>query len=303
MILAITGGTGFVGQALIDAALEQGFEVRALARRPQEPREGVVWIEGGLSNTQALAQLITSDVEAVVHVAGVVNAPDPAFFEAGNVLGTMAVVNAAIAAGVHRFMHVSSLAAREPELSYYGNSKLRAERIVQASALDWTIVRPPAVYGPRDGEMLELFKAAKWGFVPVPRGTATSIIYVQDLAEMLLALLPSHEDTSYQVFEADDGCVNGWTMPEIARLIGDAVGKSVKVVELSRGTMNFAAKTDAMLRGVRAKLTADRVGYMTHPDWVVRPEARVPAHIFEPRVSTPEGMAYTAYWYREAGWL
>jgi nucleoside-diphosphate-sugar epimerase len=106
--------------------------------------------------------------EAVIHVAGLVNTTDPDEFERANVLGTMNMIEAARAAGVPRFIFVSSLSAREPELSAYGASKARAEMLIKASGLDWTIIRPPAVYGPRDAEMFELFRAAKWGVVPVP---------------------------------------------------------------------------------------------------------------------------------------
>ncbi len=162
MILAVTGGTGFVGRRLIDLALERGHQVRALTRRPQEPREGVEWIEGSLEDRDALERLVTAS-DAVIHVAGVINAPDAAGFEAGNVTGTLAMLAAATAAGTQRFIHVSSLAAREPELSQYGASKARSEDLVRSSGLDWVIVRPPAVYGPGDKETLELFKMAKAG--------------------------------------------------------------------------------------------------------------------------------------------
>ncbi|MCB2044888.1 MAG: NAD(P)-dependent oxidoreductase, partial [Novosphingobium sp.] len=152
MTIALTGGTGFVGQALIDRALGDGLALKALARKPQEPCEGIDWIQGDLADSDALAELVTG-AEAVVHVAGVVSAPDAAGFEAGNVAGTLNLIQAALNAGVPRFVFVSSLSAREPGLSDYGASKLRAEKLLKASTLDWTIVRPPAIYGPRDREM------------------------------------------------------------------------------------------------------------------------------------------------------
>jgi nucleoside-diphosphate-sugar epimerase len=128
--------------------------------------------------------------EAVIHVAGLVSTTDPDEFERANVLGTMNMIEAA-RAGVPRFIFVSSLSAREPELSAYGASKARAEMLIKASGLDWTIIRPPAVYGPRDAEMFELFRAAKWGVVPVPAGGRASMIHVEDLARLLLALIPA----------------------------------------------------------------------------------------------------------------
>lgn len=302
MTIAVTGGTGFVGQALIDEALAQDSEVRALARKAQKPRDGIEWAVGDLANPRALAQLVAG-AEAVVHVAGLTNAQTAAEFEAGNVVGTLAVIEAALAAGVPRFIFVSSLSAREPELSAYGASKARAERLVKASSLDWTIVRPPAVYGPRDKDMFELFRAARWGLVPTPKEGRASLIHVEDLARLLLALLPGGEDVSHQSFEPDDGRRGGWTHYELARAIGWAVGRRPKVLGLSKRTMEWAAKADGMLRGARARLTLDRVGYMTHPDWVVSLGARVPAALWRPRIETRQGLKATAQWYREQKWL
>jgi nucleoside-diphosphate-sugar epimerase len=302
MTIAITGGTGFVGQALIDQARAQGVVVHALARKPQPRRDGVEWIAGDLADRAALAELVTG-VEAVVHVAGLTSARYASEFEAPNVAGTLAVIEAALAAGVQRLVFVSSLSAREPSLSAYGASKARAERVVKASGLDWTIVRPPAVYGPHDKDMFELFRAAKWGVVPTPKDGRASLIHVDDLARLLLALIPGGEGISHHGFEPDDGKRGGWTHYELARMIGWAVGRRPKVIGLSRRTMEWAAKADGMLRGAKAKLTLDRVGYMTHPDWVVGLGARVPAALWRPRIETREGMKATAKWYREQGWL
>ena len=103
----MTGATGFVGQSVLEYAGRQGFEVRALARRPQAARAGVEWVQGDLGDERALKRLVAR-ASVVIHIAGVVNAPDPAGFEAGNVRGTLNVVNAALAAGVNRFVHVRS---------------------------------------------------------------------------------------------------------------------------------------------------------------------------------------------------
>ena len=302
-LIAVTGATGFVGQALLDAALARRLPVRALARSAQPPRAGVEWVPGDLADYAALARLCNG-AEAVIHVAGVVNAPDPAQFEAGNVEGTLAVIEAARAAGVERLVHVSSLSAREPGLSRYGASKARAEKLVMASGLDWTIVRPPAVYGPRDRDMLELFRAAfKWGLVPVPGQGRTSMLHADDLARLLLALLPASEEVSFQTFEPDDGKPYAWSHVDVARAIGNAVGRRVRVVPLSDAWMKRAARADIALRKDKAKLTLDRVGYMTHPDWVISPRARVPAKVWLPSISTRRGLQATAEWYKAEGWL
>lgn len=302
MTIAVTGGTGFVGQALIEQARAQGVVVQALARKPQTRRNGVDWVKGDLGDRRALAKLVDG-VEAVIHVAGLTTAHGPAEFEEANVAGTLAVIEAAHAAGVQRLIFVSSLSAREPGLSAYGASKARAERVVKASGLDWTIVRPPTVYGPRDKDVFELFRSAKWGVIPTPKEGRSSLIHVDDLARLLLALIPGGEGVSHMNFEPDDGKRGGWSHYELARMIGWSVGRRPKVIGLSKRTMEWAAKADRMLRGAKAKLTLDRVGYMTHPDWVVSLGARVPAALWRPRVETREGMKATAQWYRKEGWL
>src|SRR6185312_2119566 len=159
MRLAVTGGTGFVGSHLLDQALGAGHEVATLTRREQPGREGIVWVAGDLHDRAALERLM-SDADAVIHVAGVITGQTAAAFDKGNVEGTLSMLAAATAGGVRRFVHVSSLAAREPNLSLYGDSKARSEQLVMGSGLDWAVVRPPAVYGPGDKETLELFRMA-----------------------------------------------------------------------------------------------------------------------------------------------
>ena len=171
MTIALTGATGFVGQAVLDQAAQPDETVRALTRRAQAPRANVEWVGGDLSDTAALAALC-EPCDAIVHVAGLTNAPDPAAFEEANVDGTARLIAAARHSRAKRFVFVSSLSAREPGLSAYGASKARAEKLVEASGLDWTIVRPPGVYGPRDVDYFEMFRSARFGFVPLPPGGA-----------------------------------------------------------------------------------------------------------------------------------
>ena len=115
MKIAVTGGTGFVGARLLDAAKNEGHEVRALTRRTMPPRAGIEWHTGALDQPRALATL-TLGVDAVIHVAGVISGNSAADFDVPNVEGTRAVLDAAVAGSVGKFVHVSSLAAREPQL-------------------------------------------------------------------------------------------------------------------------------------------------------------------------------------------
>jgi uncharacterized protein YbjT (DUF2867 family) len=186
-VLAVTGGTGFVGQHLLRIAREAGYPLRALTRRPQAPEEGIIWVRGDLDSPESLDELLLG-ADAVIHIAGLISG-SPAQFAAVNVGGTAALLAAAARVGVRRLIHISSLAAREPSLSRYGESKSQSEALVQSSGLDWTIVRPPAVFGPGDRETLELFRMARRGFVALPPRGRFSVIHVEDLCRLLLAVV------------------------------------------------------------------------------------------------------------------
>ncbi|MEY3657286.1 MAG: hypothetical protein RL425_47 [Pseudomonadota bacterium] len=299
--LAVTGATGFVGATLLRAALASGYKVRALTRRPQPATLGVDWVEGALDRPESL-DLLVQGADAVIHVAGVVNAPDPSGFERGNIQGTQAILDAAKAAGIARFVHVSSLAAREPNLSVYGWSKAEAERVVVASGLEWVMVRPPWVYGPGDMDTLDMFRMARTGVVMVPPNGHVSVIHVGDLARLLLSLTPPGVAQG-QILEADDGQPGGWTNKSIAKAIAKAVGRNAVILATPRLVLRIGAWADRFLRGDKAKLTADRVRYFCHPDWRIDPKLRPEPSLWQPQVDTLQGLKETATSYRAAGLL
>lgn len=297
--LALTGATGFVGGHLLDLALREGHAVRALTRRAQPAREGVTWIEGALDDEPALARLVEG-ANTVIHVAGVINAPDATGFEADNVAGTAALLVASERGRIKRFVHVSSLAAREPSLSMYGASKSRSEALVEASPLSSAIVRPPAVYGPGDRETLELFKMAKRGLVLLPPPGKLSLIHVEDLARLLLALARSDERL---LVEPDDGRPGGWTHHQFGKALGRALGCGVRTLAAPRALLRLAARADLLVRGKSAKLTPDRAAYFCHPDWTVSPDRAAPAGLWQPQIDTEAGLAATARWYEANNWF
>lgn len=297
MILAITGATGFVGRHVLEQALAAGHRVRALARRPQPSREGVEWIAGDLGDSQALG-VLAAGADALVHIAGAVNA-DRAGFVAANIEGTRAVLAAAEATGVRHFVHVSSLSAREPQLSLYGWSKREGEVLVEASPLSWTIVRPSGVYGPGDTELLDMFRLARWKLALLPPPGRVSLVAVQDLARLLLTL--ATRDGERAIYEVDDGLA--MTHAELTQAIGSAVGRRVLPIHLPRALLSLAAAADGRLRGSAAKLTPDRVGYLCHPDWTADHARRPPPALWRPRIAAAPGLAATAAWYRAQGLL
>ncbi len=291
MTIAITGGTGFVGGSVLALARQP---IRALTRRAQPGLAGVSWVSGDLADPGGLC----NGADAVVHIAGVVNAPDRAGFDVGNVAGTAALLAAAKRAGVARFVHVSSLAAREPQLSMYGASKAEAERLVMASGLDWVIVRPPGVYGPGDREMLDIYRLAARGFAVAPPGRI-SLLHVDDLARALLVLAGG--GPSDEVLEIDDGAgdaTRGYSHPAFARVIGAALGRPPLVIPLPLSMLWLGARL-----GVSAKLTRDRAAYIAHPDWVARGGNAALAGLWAPQFDLAAGVADTIAGYTAQGWL
>ena len=298
--LAVTGGTGFVGGHLLRMALAHGYDVRALTRGWKPPEDEIAWIDGALDRPETLEKLCTG-ADAVIHIAGLISGSKDAF-EAVNVGGTATLIDAARMAGVRRFIHISSLAAREPDLSNYGWSKARSERLVAASGVEWTIIRPPAVYGPGDRETLELFKMAKRGLVALPPKGHFSVIHVEDLCRLILAVIDEPETLS-ETYEPDDGREKGWEHRHFARTLGRIYGKRAATVSMPKIVMRGASRLDRLFRRSNAKLTPDRVNYFCHPDWVASAERRPPPTLWKPEVRTPTGLKETAAWYAAEGWL
>jgi nucleoside-diphosphate-sugar epimerase len=272
-----------------------------MTRKAQLPRPNVEWVEATLDDYPSLAGLVEG-ADAVIHVAGAVNAPALAGFVEANVTGTASMLTAAETQAVRRFIHVSSLSAREPGLSDYGWSKAASERLVTEGPLDWTIIRPPAIYGAGDREMFELFRIAKAkGVVPLPPRGRLSLIEAGDLARLLIDLIEAPESIG-QTYEPDDGAGQGYSHREFGRMIGRAVGRPrTLALPVPRFALRLGAMAERIRLGDKAKLTPDRVRYFCHPDWVA--QQRPPAAIWQPKVLAAEGLQATADWYRSQGWF
>ncbi len=195
--IALTGATGFVGQALLPMLSAEGYTVRALARaqknRQLTEQPGLDWISGNLTEAAALKQL-TEDARVVIHLAGVTKARNAAEFHAVNAQQTAALVAIARAAGVSHFIHVSSLTASRPGVSAYARSKADSERLARDRAGDMplTIVRAPAILGPGDTATQPVLSLLAAGLLPVPGGRQSefrfSVMDVLDLSRYLEAL-------------------------------------------------------------------------------------------------------------------
>ncbi|MCC7395128.1 MAG: NAD(P)H-binding protein [Sphingomonadaceae bacterium] len=295
--MAITGATGFVGQHVRTAAAARGWPVRALTRQPHTGDDAVQWVTGTLDDADALDQLCAG-ADALLHIAGAVNVPSRAAFAHANVAGTQAVIDAAKRANIRRFVHVSSLAAREPALSNYGWSKAGAEDAVQQSALDWLIVRPPGVFGSHDKDVLEMFKMARRGFMLLPPAGRGSWIYAPDLAALLLNCVVA--GPSGAILEPDDGA--SATHVDFARAIGVAVDRPNPVtISAPRPLLWLAARADRLVRGDLAKLTPDRARYMAHPNWAADPARAPDPALWQATTPRADALRATHDWYAENG--
>lgn len=319
----VTGGTGFVGRHLVEHLRAEGDDVTALVRSPSraEPLAslGAALQQGDLHDHAALARA-TQGQDVIYHVAGAVAAPNEAAYLAGNRDGTANLVAAASAAGTPRFVFVSSLAAAGPSdpgrphsgevaphpVTAYGRSKLAGEKVVRASVLPWTILRPPAVYGPRDREnFLTVFKALRLGVAPVfgDGSTELSAVYAPDLAEALRAAGATDATIGGTYYPNHPEIV---TSAELVRIIARAAGRSVRIIGLpepiARGILTLTGGA-ARLLGRTTILNPDKANEFYQSAWTGDPAELTRDTGWRARHDADAGFAATWQWYRDAGWL
>lgn len=274
--VAVTGASGFVGRALIGQLLDANRPVRALVHRQGLgiTHSLLDTVTGGLSDKAALAKLMAG-AEAVIHVAGQVRGRDLEDFLGVNADGVTHVAEAGQAAGVRRVILISSLAAREPHLSPYAASKRAGEdRLAQAAqGAEFTsaILRPPAIYGPEDRELVPLLQTMARGIVPLPGvpGARASLLHVDDLARAIVKLLDSAAEATYELHDGHDA---GYSWDEIATIVEQVAGRGAGWrVKLPGGVLRAVATINLLaskLLGYRPMLTPGKVNELRHPDWV-----------------------------------
>ena len=306
-LVAVTGATGFVGPHLLAALARHGWKLRVLMRRwsPLPSLAGidaeVVW--GDLADEPALRRLLRG-VDAVVHAAGLIKARKPADFQAVNRDGTALLT--ALAPDLP-FVLLSSLAAREPQLSPYAASKRAAEEVLARRGGPWLAVRAPAVYGPGDRETLAYFRAVARGFAPQPKvpDARLSLIHVADLAEALALAL--EQPVAPSVYEIDDGREGGHSYRDMAEAAAAALGRRrARSLRISRAQMMAPARVNLLrqsLGGSAQILTPAKVNEMFHSDWTVHDRRLAKALGFAARYDLAEGFRHTVLWYRAHKWL
>lgn len=307
-VAALTGATGFIGQELLHQLLAAGWSVRALTRRPQPQDDGknLAWISGDLANPNALEKLVDG-CDVVIHLAGAVKARGRAQFFEANAAGVAAMIEATRkAANKAHFVLVSSLAAREPHLSDYAGSKAAGEESLrQTTRLDWTIIRPPAVYGPGDLEILKIFKSLKYGvgFLAGRPENRLSIIHVRDLCTGIIATV-GKEQAYGRLLHIDDGREGGYTLAEILTTGARILEKKPRHIRLPRLAFALAAGVNqgfCRLTGRTPMLTAGKVRELHHADWVCGGDKVSDVSNWRARFDVETGLRETLGWYREKG--
>jgi nucleoside-diphosphate-sugar epimerase len=301
--IALTGSTGFVGRHLAKALAEAGFALRLLVRQPPQDSDfgSAEAVIGSLDDEGALARL-ASGCTAVIHLAGAIAAPDRETFFSVNCRGTEKIARAAIAASVPRFIHVSSLAARESDVSDYGASKRAAEDVLLAlKPSGLLIVRPPVVYGPGDRATLPLLGqlTRRTAFIPGKAQARFSLLYVDDLAKFLVA---QATDQAQGLIEIDDGRTQAYGWPDLFAMAAESEGHRARAVFVPQWVLESLAWPVARIGSalkLRVPLTHGKVRELYHPDWVARPTGLKPQGCIE----FAEGFRRTIAWYREQGWL
>jgi len=296
--VALTGATGFVGAWLLRHLLEAGHPVRALTRRPQAPMAGVQWVEGDLASDAALTELLAG-AGTVVHCAGQVRGRHYADFARVNEAGA---VRLGVLCGSRdappRVLLISSLAARQPELSPYAASKAAGEGALRAACGDrLTVLRPPAIYGPGDEELVPLLRALARGLGVAPAHDGRfALIYVEDLARAVMAWLaqPAADGGCYECHDGRRG--GGYRWDELAELIGLSRGRRVRLLRIPRPVLAAAGGLNLALSGLTGTspmLSPGKVREFFHPDWTVSNDALTAATGWRPTVDLPTGLART----------
>ena len=303
-IVALTGASGFVGGHILRKLQEAGIRHRLLARDPKrlsDLRGEYEIVCGDLEDAGALDRLMEGAM-AVIHCAGSVRGVTREQFGRANSKGAAACARAAVAAGVERFLLISSISAREPGISPYAASKREGEIAVMHESDDMsvTIFRPPAVYGPGDRELLPLLKIMAKGRMPV-FGSADarfSFIFVEDLAEATVTWLNT-DTTGNKIFEIDDGKKGGYGWSDFAETVAAITGRNVTPIRIPTAVLAVPAAVNWVLGRwslYSPMLTPGKVRELSHPDWVCRTGATGALPGWQPRHTLREGLIDTPGW-------
>jgi nucleoside-diphosphate-sugar epimerase len=301
--IAITGATGFIGGVLAKMLTAVGWQVRALVRSAsyhKRPNDiAAEWVIGDLGDMESLRQLVTG-TDAIVHCAGAVRGTNQNDFDRVNVDGVARLVQAATEQNPSpRFLLLSSLAAREPQLSHYAASKLNGERALASCSenMFWGVLRPPAVYGPGDREMRPLFQWMFRGLAPLIGSdtNSVSLLYAEDLAQAIISWLENGQQPQ-RIYELHDGHPNGYSWQEIINTVEQLRGNSIFRLNIPVSVVKLLASTNLIIAktfGSSPILTPGKVRELTHKDWVAENTLLSDETGWLPRIELKEGLRQT----------
>lgn len=313
--LLVTGATGFVGSHIAEAAVEAGWSVRCTVRSTSDTR----WIDrldvervevdlrdpGGLS-------LALRDVGAVIHAAGLTRARSEREYRRVNAEATARLAGAAAAHGVERFVFVSSLAARGPDgaagpVGAYGRSKRAGEEALLRLEGDMEVVilRPAAVYGPRDTDLLALFRLAARGWLPVPTGAGPlQPVFAADVARAAVVAAGRRPDPGRELLPVAEPGRHRWR--DVGEYLERALGRRVRLLSLPPGmfeTVGLLSEAVARLARRQPALDRRRARDLARHAYTCDPRPAEEALGWQAAVLLPEGLTRSVRWYRAAGWL
>ncbi len=301
--IAVTGATGFIGGMLAKRLTTAGWRVRALVRagsnhkRPNDV--SAEWITGDLEDRESLQRLVVG-VDAVVHCAGAVRGRVQSDFDRVNVEGVKLLVQVAAEQSVTpRFLLLSSLAAREPQLSFYAASKQKGEQALARYSGDmfWGVFRPCAVYGPGDREMRPLFQWMFRGLAPLIGSdkNRVSLIYVGDLVDAVVEWLDSGKQPQ-RLYELHDGHPGGYSWQEIIKVVEELRGKAIRTVAIPVFLINMIASVNQIIAKItpgKPMLTPGKVRELTYSDWVADNVQLNHDTGWAPKISLEKGLRQT----------
>ena len=323
--ILITGANGFVGSNMAEFMLDKGYEVRCLVRKTSDlsflKGLNVQYMYGSFSDPEILKEAL-KDVEYVFHFAGKTKAKDETEYMKINADGVRTIAEACLnAPSVKKLIYSSSLAAVGPQIdenpvdenmaphpvSIYGRSKLAGEKILTAeigNQLPWIIIRPTGVYGPKDRDIFLYFKTISRGFRILVSGQKrrVSLIHVKDLAN--LCYLAAVSEISGETFMASDG--GGYTWEQLSMIIERALNKTTVKITIPlwlTGFIAFFAEILGTLRGRPSTLNREKIRELKAEGWVVSIKKAEQMLGFKPEFSAEKGIAETAEWYLQNGWL
>lgn len=328
MRVLVTGGSGFLGSHVAEQLSRAGHTVRALVRRSSNRKflstlSNLEFAEGSVEDADRVMEAMKgANIDAIVHSAGLVKARGESEFRTTNVDGTRNLLEAAKkhAPSLKRFVFVSSLEAsgpaegglpvtlaQEQPMSAYGRSKLEAERLVKAAKdeLPVTILRPTAVYGPRDNEMLEVFRSVSRGVLPITGDGLVKLtfVYGPDCAAACIRAIDAAVPSGSTYF-VSDGQVYVWreAIEDVERALDKRaflrVGLPFAVIDAVAGGVEAYGR----FRNKAVMLTREKAKVLRQ-SWVCGIEDTTRDLGWKPEVMWREGTKLTADWYKKERWL